>query len=149
MILDTLSNAAVYSSLHKHFDQAFAFLRNIDLENLPVGRHEIDGDRMYALMAKDTGRGKDKYVLEAHRKYIDIQMVIAGSEEMGWKPLARCKSISSQYDEKKDIVFFSDKPDSWLTVLPGQFVIFFPEDTHMPLISNSIIHKAVIKIAVA
>jgi YhcH/YjgK/YiaL family protein len=54
--------------------------------------------------------------------------------------------VESKYDEEKDFGLFSDPPENWVTVTPGKFAIFFPEDAHAPLISDGIIRKAVIKI---
>ena len=83
--------------------------------------------------------------LEAHRKYIDIQYVIAGVEEMGWNARIRCQQPHGQYDAEKDIEFFADTPNSYVTVHPGEFVIFFPDDAHAPLIGRGEVHKVVIK----
>jgi YhcH/YjgK/YiaL family protein len=94
------------------------------------------------------GRSRTDAKLEAHRKYIDIQYVIAGTDEMGFKPTADCKEIDTEYDVNNDIEFFEDQPDSWTPVPAGSFVIFFPQDAHAPLVSSGEIHKAVLKIAV-
>jgi biofilm protein TabA len=51
------------------------------------------------------------------------------------------------YDQESDIQFFADNPDAWIATESGAFVIFFPEDAHMPLISSEQIHKVVVKIA--
>jgi beta-galactosidase beta subunit len=48
----------------------------------------------------------------------------------------------------EDIGFFNDEPDAFIPVRAGYFVIFFPEDSHMPLIGDEVLHKVVIKIAV-
>jgi YhcH/YjgK/YiaL family protein len=72
--------------------------------------------------------------------------VIAGVEEMGWSARSRCQRPHGQYDAEKDIEFFADTPDSYVTVLPGEFVIFFPDDAHAPLIGTGEIHKVVIKV---
>jgi beta-galactosidase beta subunit len=67
---------------------------------------------------------------------------------MGWKPLKRYKSPASGFDMDEDIGFFNDEPDAFIPVRAGYFVIFFPEDSHMPLIGDEVLHKVVIKIAV-
>jgi YhcH/YjgK/YiaL family protein len=118
------------------------------LAELPVGRHEIDGDRLFCMISKGPGRSRAEAKLEAHRKYIDIQYVIAGTEEMGWRPTAACTLSEVSYDAEKDIEFFADEPESWTQVPAGSFVIFFPQDAHAPLVSDAEIHKAVLKIAV-
>jgi biofilm protein TabA len=148
MILDILENGHQYFGLNPGFEKAFQFLVRSDITELPTDRFEIDGDRVYAMVAKDMGRRKEDALLETHQKYIDIQLILAGTDNMGWKPRSSCKQPSGVYDQETDLQFFSDQPDAWLTTKPGAFAIFFPEDAHMPLISPEQLHKVVVKIAV-
>ena len=148
MILDKLENAENYYDMHPDFEKAFAFLRQKGLAGLPADRYEIDGERLFCMISKGPGRSRAEAKLEAHRKYIDIQYVIAGADEMGWKPTSACARVDTPYNADKDIEFFKDKPDRWTEVPAGSFVIFFPQDAHAPMVSNEEIHKAVLKIAV-
>ncbi|MCG6537007.1 MAG: YhcH/YjgK/YiaL family protein, partial [Syntrophales bacterium LBB04] len=127
MILDVLENAHRYLDLNKGFAKAIEFLLRPDLKELPVGRYEIDGDCVYATVSKDFGRKKEDALLEAHEKYIDIQLVLAGTDDMGWKPKSSCKHPSGEYDQKTDMQFFADNPDAWLSTESGSFAILFPE----------------------
>ncbi len=110
--------------------------------------YEIDGDRVYAMVTKDHGRKKENALLETHEKYIDIQLVLAGTDNMGWKPKSSCNRPTGEYTKESDAQFFSDEPNIWLSVREGAFAIFFPEDAHMPMISSSQLHKVVVKVAV-
>ncbi len=149
MILDVLDNAQRYLTLNPGFAKAVEFLLRPDLKELPVGKYEIDGDRVYATVSKDPGRKKADALLETHDRYIDIQLVMAGTDDMGWKPRSACKQPSGAYDQERDVQFFADEPDAWLATKSGSFAIFFPEDAHMPLISPGQLHKVVVKVAVA
>jgi len=149
MILDVLENADRYLALNEGFAKAFEFLSQPDLQELPVGKYEIDGDRIYAMVAKEPGRKKEDALLETHEKYIDIQFILAGTDTMGWKPKSLCMQPTEGYDQHRDIQFFADQPDAWLATASGAFAIFFPEDAHLPLISSGQIHKVVVKIAAA
>jgi YhcH/YjgK/YiaL family protein len=148
IIINKLQHAERYFNMHPAFKKAFAFLRRDDLAGLEASRYEIDGDNLFCMISKGPGRSRAEAKLEAHRKYIDIQYVIAGMDEMGWKPTADCKVVDTEYDADKDIEFFKDQPHSWTPVPAGSFVIFFPQDAHAPLVSSGEIHKAVLKIAV-
>jgi len=148
IIIDKLDRAESYYHMHPAFEKAFAFLRQDGLAELSAGRHEIDGDHLFCIISKGPGRSRAEAKLEAHRKYVDIQYVIAGTDEMGFKPTADCTLTDTSYDADKDIEFFKDQPDSWTEVPAGSFVIFFPQDAHAPLVSSGEIHKAVLKIAV-
>lgn len=147
MILDTLDQADRYASLHPGFAPGFAFLREAPLAELQPGRHEIDGERVFAIVATDEGRGRDGARLEAHRRYIDIQLVVEGNEVIGWSELTCCTNVESPYDAEKDIVFFRDRPATWMDLAPGHFCIFFPEDAHAPLAGQGLVRKIVVKVA--
>jgi YhcH/YjgK/YiaL family protein len=148
MIIDQLQRAERYFSLHPDFEKAFAFLRQKSIAELAVGKHEIEGERIYCTVSKGPGRKRSEAKLEAHRRYIDIQYIIQGTDEIGWKPTADCQAIDQEYDPVKDILFFKDEPLKWGKVTPGSFALFFPRDAHAPLVSAGEIHKVVVKVAV-
>ena len=148
MILATIEQAHRYANCHSGLARGFEFLQTTKLTELADGKHEIDGDRLFAIVAHDTGRGRDGAFLEVHRKYIDIQYVVSGNEVIGWQPLGICESIKQEYDSEKDIAFFLDRPQSWFEVLPRSFTVFFPEDAHAPLAATGPVHKIVLKVAV-
>ncbi|HPG38919.1 MAG TPA: YhcH/YjgK/YiaL family protein [bacterium] len=148
MITDKLDQAEKYFTLHPAFPVAFALLRSDSLAQRESGKYNVDGDRLYYLVSNGPGKKRNEARLEAHRKYIDIQYVIAGTDTMGWKPLTGCSLVDSPYDSSKDIEFFADEPQTWTPVPAGSFAIFFPTDAHAPMVSDSTIHKVVLKIAV-
>ena len=148
MVFDSLENASQYFSLNTQFEQAFTYLQKQELKNLSVGKYEIDGDNIFAIVVKEVGRGKDKALLETHEQYIDIQLMVSGIDNMGWRDKATCEKPTMDYDKNKDVQLFSDKPDIWIETKPGKFAIFFPEDAHMPMISDNLLHKIVVKVKV-
>lgn len=148
MILDTLTRADRYLALHPRFAEAFAFLRTTDLAALAPGRHAIDGDALFALVEDGPGRTRAEAKLECHRRYLDIQLVLKGIDEMGWKPLSECVAPLTDYDAKRDIRFYDDAPASWIATPAGAFCLFFPDDAHAPLVSAERIRKVVVKVAV-
>lgn len=149
MIFDTLANADRYAGLNPLFSAAFAFLRDTDLKALAPGRYPIQGDALIAIVEATTGRSRDDAKLECHRKYIDIQLVLDGLDEMGWKALGDCREPVADYSTEKDVRFFKDAPASWIATPPGAYCIFFPEDAHAPLVGAGAIRKVILKIAVA
>ena len=102
MILDTLARADRYCALHPLFARAFAFLRSADLQALAPGRHEVQGERLFAIVEACAGRTRAEAKLECHRRYIDIQLVLQGIDEMGWKPVAACLDPATDYDAARD-----------------------------------------------
>lgn len=149
MIHDDIEHAGIYEALHPGLGRAFAFLCRRDLADLPPGRHPIDGDRVYAMVAKGAGRSAAEALLEAHDRYLDIQYVLSGVDDMGYKPREACSRPSGEYDPRGDVAFFSDEPEVWLNMRPGRFAVFFPQDAHMPMVSMGELHKVIVKVAVA
>jgi len=145
MILDRLANADLYAPLHPLFAAAFRFLRETDFTKLPDGEHEIDGRRLYVSVASAQGRGRAGAKLEAHRRYIDIQVAIAGCDEIGLKPVADCRDVELAYDEGHDASLFRDRPENWISLPSGSFAVFFPDDGHAPLAVAGPVRKAVVK----
>lgn len=149
MIFSTLSQSGRYAVLHPLFPRAFEYIRNTKLISLSPGCYPIVGDDLFAIVEHMPGRTRAEAKLECHRRYIDIQLVLEGVDEMGWKALADCHNPASEYSAEQDIRFFHDAPATWIATPPGAFCIFFPEDAHAPLVSTGQVRKVVFKIAVA
>lgn len=146
MIQDSLENAHLYESLHPRFKQAFDFLRSTDFSKLEDERIELQGDDLYINVAGNSG--KKTAPLEVHQSYIDIQMPLSTVEFIGWKSANHCNSVIEAYDSEKDIAFYTDNFDTLLSVSPGQFVIFYPQDAHAPAIAEGYLRKLVVKIKI-
>lgn len=148
MIIDTISNAAKYFPVHPLFEKAFAYINQTDLVQTEPGKYEIDGDKLFAIFSQKKGvtAAESKEKFECHYTYIDIQVCIKGHETFGWKPREKCANPKDFYDPDKDVMFFPDEPDMYFSLTGGQFVIFFPEDVHAPMIGDEEIRKVVIKV---
>ncbi|MFD2515852.1 YhcH/YjgK/YiaL family protein [Pontibacter locisalis] len=148
MILDKLQNAPRYYTLHPLFEQAFRFLKETDLTALPIGQQAIVGRDLFAIISEGTGTTEKDAKLEVHRKYIDIQYIVSGTDHMGWKDLAQCSAPSDPYTEERDAAFFPDKTRNWFDVPAGSFTIFYPDDAHAAMVTEETVRKVVLKIAV-
>ncbi len=149
MIFDHLNNASRYNALHPDFALAFNLLQTQDLASLPTGKHELRGDEVFAILSDDYGfGGREQARLESHRKYIDIQVILGGTDWMGWQDIAANQNITDPYTEERDIVFYGDQPRVWLEVPEQHFVIFYPADSHAPLATAEKVKKIVFKIAI-
>ena len=148
MIHDTLDNADRYTGLHPLFPRAFEFMRCNDLRTLEPGIHIIVEKRLFAIVERVSAKVREAAKLECHRKHIDIQLVLEGRDEMGWKPLADCHAPVSEFNVEKDIQLFTDPIDTWCATHANEFCIFFPQDAHAPLVGTGKIHKIVFKIVV-
>lgn len=148
MIVDNLSNAANYYNLHPLFEKAFEFIGSLDINNVEAATTEIDGNLLKATIAEGKLKPAEKAKLETHRKFIDIQVPITKAETFGWKSLSSLSQPKDGYDIDNDIEFFDDEPSTFVTIVPGEFIIFSPEDGHAPLVGEGDIKKIIIKVAV-
>lgn len=148
MIIDTLKNAGKYNAVHPLFAKAFEYIQSQDLSKIEDGRYEIDGDNLKAIASNKNGMTAAESIakFECHNKHIDIQLCINGIEQYGWKPRENCKDQKGEYNAEKDVVFYDDAPDMYFQLTDGQFVIFYPEDVHAPMIGEGPIKKLVIKV---
>lgn len=130
MIIDKIENSSKYKPVHKRLSAAFKYLKHTDLKKLDVGTHKIEGDDVFAIVTIYDSKIVEEPMLEAHQKYIDIQVVESGYELVGFEMLKE-QEILKAYDDEKDIVFYEGEP-SYFKLEPGMFAVFFPEDLHMP-----------------
>ncbi len=147
MIIDTIANAGKYFSLHPLFEKAFVYIVQNDLADAADGKSDIS-EGLKAIFSNAPGKtlAASLSKFECHDKNIDIQLCINGLETIGWKPRSACINPNGDYNEEKDVRFFSDEPDMFFQLTNGQFAIFFPEDVHAPMIGDGEIKKLVIKV---
>lgn len=149
MVLDTFDNAAHYETLNPRFARAFRWLRETDLLAAAAGRHDIDGDAVYALIQDVTTKPREQGVWEAHRRYLDIQAPLTGEEAIGYAPIDQLK-VTQAFDVAKDFCLL-EGDGVLLRLRPGMFSLLWPQDGHMPGIAVGApapIRKVVVKVLV-
>jgi YhcH/YjgK/YiaL family protein len=148
MILDTLANCHLYLSINERIAKGFDYLRTTDLDSLPSGKHDIDGDTIFALVQEYQTKPIAECKLESHKKYIDIQYVIQGEEMMGIT--TQNNQTILEQNLEKDYTFY-EGTTSLVRVSKGMFTIFFPDDLHQPCVQTetiSEVKKVVIKVMI-
>jgi YhcH/YjgK/YiaL family protein len=135
----------------KGFEAAFEFLDQKALADVPVGKHAIEGEQVYALVQKLPSRSADTAQFESHRKYIDVHYVVSGQETSGFSPAENLK-LAVPYDESKDVMLYA-VPEQYtkVEVRQGHFVVYHPGQAHLPnchLQGPHDLHKVVIKVHV-
>ena len=132
MIHGDLQQSESYRLLPTAFQTAIAFLQQQDLTALALGRHDIDGDRMYAnVMSFETAPADTKQA-EVHEEYIDLQVLIAGSERIEFA-LPGAHPPATEYDVAGDYYLVASMENCCEVVLaPLQFAAFFPAEPHKP-----------------
>lgn len=149
MILDSVNNLGQYKGLSKNLDRAIDYISENDLSVLPVGKNEIYGDDVFVIINEYKTKNESDCIIETHKKYIDIQIMLKGDEMIGFAVLAN-QDIKIPYDDKKDCVFYSAELD-YQHLRQGNFAIFMPTDLHSPSIKidtpQSVV-KAVVKVRI-
>jgi biofilm protein TabA len=148
MILDHLENSLRYASVHPGFQAALNFLKSSSIQDFKDGKETIDGKRLFALAMDTKGKGRQGARLESHRRYIDLQYTVSGSDLIGYETRPACTADEKGYDSESDIEFYTNSPAVWLPVPAGSFAVFFPDDIHAPLGTDGVVHKIVVKVAV-
>ena len=150
MILAPLSDAARHLGLHPGLGAAFAWLRDqassASEETYPVA----EGVKAIVQTYQTAPAADKKW--ETHRRHVDLQVVLAGRELVGWHP-AGSLVTRVPYDAGKDAEFYEPPaaPAARFRLEEGLFALFFPEDGHQPGVQDETpghVRKVVFKLAV-
>jgi biofilm protein TabA len=148
--VDKVEFARQYNANKELWDAAFAYLKNTNLQTLPVGKYTIVPDKVTVSVTEDSTKSFEKTNWESHRKMVDIQYIVRGEEKMGVAPVSTAKVIKP-YDEKRDAANYEVEGKYYVST-PDKFFIFFPTDAHRPNITtggNKPDKKIVIKVLAA
>jgi len=137
------------------WERAFEALERVGADD-PEVITPLGDDGMYLrVMSYPTRHPEaDNTVLESHRDMVDIQMTLQGSERIDWFATESLQA-KTPYDAEKDR-FLYQRPGpaaASVDVLPGMFVVLFPEDAHMPQLithrGDAQVKKVVVKVPLA
>jgi YhcH/YjgK/YiaL family protein len=143
--------ATYYYKNRERWDNAFNYLKSTDLSKLEPKRYDIDGNNLYALVSEYVTKNEEDAKFETHQKYIDIQYVISGAEQMSIAPMSMKNEILTPYDATKDVEFMTVTKSSSYNAGPDRFFVFFPSDIHRPSVKigeNSQVKKIVLKLKI-
>lgn len=146
MIVSNLENSQRIEGLHPMFGLLFDYVKTHDLLHADLGRIEIDGERLFINNVNPECVALDKQVLELHHDYIDVHILLEGTETIGWKALEDLQNEVKAYSKEEECALYSDSPTTYVNLLPGQFVIVYPEDPHAPIIGHGKIRKLIAKV---
>lgn len=122
-LIDTLDNLRNIAALGPRFAQAVKFLTENKLDQLTLGRHEIDGTNVYANVDDSFLIDPAKRKAELHHTYYDIQVPLGTDEVIGLATFK--KPAVDSFDETRDIGFY-DQPVTRHIVHRGEFGLFWP-----------------------
>lgn len=136
MVYDSLNNFGMYRCLHPHFADVLDFLKKHEdaLPALISESYDINSSGAFASVSEYESKPESEGFLEYHRKYIDIQIVVAGKEKIGIARKDHCRDLG--YEEERDLGKLDGIAD-FITMDVSNFAVFFPQDAHIPQISCS------------
>ena len=146
MIVSNLQNSQRVEGLHPLFKTLFDYVKSHDLLHADLGRIEIKGDELFINNVNPECVVAEKQVLELHRDYIDVHILLEGAERIGWKAIEDLTDEVKPYEKEVDCALYSDTPTTFVDLLPGQFMIVYPEDPHAPVIGEGKIRKLIAKV---
>lgn len=115
----------------------------------PVGRHEVQGDKLFYTVSLDKTQPLAERRSECHQNYLDIQVVLSGEERYGYS-LEPLEKVTEDLFNKCDVGFGLPRSERFVTLHTGEFIVFAPNCPHRPLVAindePAEVKKAVIKI---
>ena len=129
MIYDHIKNIGLYKGLSPALDLALDYIATVSPE-VEAGTHPLEKG-VKAVVSEYTTSKINPLGYEAHRRYIDIQFCVAGTEMVRCNPLSKVTE-TIPYDESNDMARYADCPGADMVIGEGYFLVIFPEDAHEP-----------------
>ena len=131
MIVTTIEKLTKYAEIPYAHD-IVDFLNDFRKGEMAPGRYDIHGDDLFAAVSRyETEPGADRK-FENHKKYIDLQIVLDGEEEIHWADVKTLIQVSEEFSKGGDIAFYTGESKGYTLLGGEQCVILFEEDAHMP-----------------
>lgn len=144
MVIDNLKNLRNYEALNPLFGKAFDYIESTDLNALEPGKIVLIENELIVNVNQIPAKTKEEAKLETHDEYVDIQLPLSDVEVMGYTQ--RADLPEAEYDAAIDMALYDGLAADYITVKPGMFTLFFPEDGHAPGITPVGLKKIIIKV---
>ena len=128
MILDRIEHFERYIEIIPEIYDVIKFVEKTKKENLPAGKYPLQNG--FALIQEGTTRRFDDADFEVHREYLDIQVIVSGSEYVEYADMTTLKT-KVPFDLEKDLELMSGE-GSKILIKPDTFYILYPNDGHKP-----------------
>ena len=126
MIIDRICNYRAYIDVVPLLEEGIEFA--LSLADQPEGRYSCGP--VWAMVQEGKTLPMKEGNYEAHRKYIDVQIVLKGEETVGWETISALRE-SIPYSEDEDIAFYEGEGIP-VRITEGMFYLVQPHDAHKP-----------------
>lgn len=134
MILDELKSAVNNPFYPDAIRRTLATISKMDLAHLPAGELDIEGREIYLNHIIASSKPLYEQAPELHRYYIDIHILLDGSEVIGASPSAQGQRPTMDFDSERDYELFEGiTTETLLTLAPGDIALLFPGELHRPM----------------
>lgn len=147
MVYGTIKKEETYAFLKGGLEKCFAYIKEHKLEEMSLGRYELDGGDLYMNLQELETQPLEGRPFEAHREFLDLHYIVEGAEKIDVNFLGRMHEET--YHEDRDLAVLTGKADGSVLLREGDFLICWPEDAHRPAGMEDVprrIRKAVFKI---
>lgn len=155
MIYDEVGSIGLYRGVARGLDTLIDWLEGADLPALPDGIARIDGDLVLANVMTVPTRTFEEGRFEVHRRYMDVQLDIVGSELFATTraPVAPDGPFDPATDKGYGRVRRGEGQVLRGSLGGGTFAAFMPGEWHMPNIAptgtpRSVVRKVCFKVLV-
>lgn len=148
MILTDIDTYHQLGASHEAVVALLDYVRAHDLLHAEPGCIAIDGKNAFINNVQAQCAGKQERLIELHREYIDVHVLLEGEETIGWKYAPEICSYTQPYSEASDCALSAERPTKYFTLHPGDVAIAFPDDGHAPAIGSGTIRKLIGKIKI-
>lgn len=149
MIFGNIKNLNEYSYLEEQIKECFEYAKTHDLASYEKGSHVIDGERLFVNIVEYTTTTPENRFWEAHRKYLDLHLMLHGTEQIDLNFLQNMEV--KEFVEKDDFVPMDGVKNSSVILCDGDFLICYPADGHRTAVEvdgPQTIKKAIFKILI-
>jgi len=138
--------------LPEKMQKAINYLKETDFSKLENKTYFLDGEDMFVVVQGYKTMPKKEKNAEQHRKYIDVQYMISGTEIIGVGHNDSENEVLDDYNEEKERIKYGRvKDEKDIVISQGDYIILFPQDIHRPgcdFQSQNDVRKAVVKVAI-
>lgn len=131
MIVTTLDKLTDYKEL-KWAQAVVDFIADFRKTDMAPGRYDIQGDDLFAAVSRYDTEPKEDRLFESHRKYIDLQILLDGSERLFWAPVESLEMTSEEFSKGGDIAFYKGESNTGVLLNGNVCAVLFENDAHMP-----------------
>ena len=130
MIITNVNNEIQNKSLAKdiRFCIEFAKKNENKILSLVNGSYDVGYNNIKMNLGKYFTKSENEKFWESHKKYLDVQIMINGTEKVAINDI-RDMEVKS-FDEEKDLTILEGDKAFDIIMKTGDVLVFFPNDVH-------------------